>query len=75
MMYSHVFPIIKYYFCCIYSNMYNNICTPAVKDFHMVGLDDCSFLQPGYLVGSRLGGTHDLLGLQNPSISWLLMLK
>jgi hypothetical protein len=31
----------------------------------MDGLDDCSILQPGHLVGSRLGGTHDSINVQN----------
>jgi hypothetical protein len=32
---------------------------------HMAGLDDCRILQPGHLVGNRLGGMHDLISVQN----------
>jgi hypothetical protein len=35
------------------------------ESLHMVELDDCSILQPGHLVGNRLGGTHDLISVQN----------
>jgi hypothetical protein len=31
----------------------------------MAGLDDCSIIQLGHLVWSRLGGTHDLISVQN----------
>jgi hypothetical protein len=31
----------------------------------MAGLYDCSILQPGHLVGNRLGGTHDSINVQN----------
>jgi hypothetical protein len=31
----------------------------------MVGLDDCSILQPRHLVRNRLGGTHDSINVQN----------
>jgi hypothetical protein len=37
----------------------------------MVGLDDYSILQLVHLVGSRLGGTHDSISVQNLSISQL----
>jgi hypothetical protein len=33
----------------------------------MVGLDDCSILQPRQLVISRLGGMHDSISIQNLS--------
>jgi hypothetical protein len=33
----------------------------------MARLDDCGILQPGHLVGSRLGGTDDLISVQNLS--------
>jgi hypothetical protein len=39
----------------------------------MIGLDDCSILQPEHLVRSRLGETHDSFSVQNLNISWLLM--
>jgi hypothetical protein len=39
----------------------------------MVGLNDCIILQPGHLVGSRLGGTHDSISVQNLSILRLRM--
>jgi hypothetical protein len=48
---------------------------PGYERFRMAGLDDCSILQPGHLVGSRLGGTHDSFSIQNLSISWLRMFK
>jgi hypothetical protein len=32
-MYSYMLFIMKYYFYCICFNLYNNICTLAVKDF------------------------------------------
>jgi hypothetical protein len=41
----------------------------------MAGLEDCSILQSGHLVESRLGGTHDLFSIQNLSISWLCKFK
>jgi hypothetical protein len=31
----------------------------------MVGLDDCSILQPGHLVQNRLRGTHDSINVHN----------
>jgi hypothetical protein len=34
----------------------------------MAGLDDYSILQPEQLVGSRLGGTHDSINVQNLSL-------
>jgi hypothetical protein len=33
----------------------------------MAGLDDCNILQPRHIVGSRLGGTHDSINVQNLS--------
>jgi hypothetical protein len=47
----------------------------SYERLHMARLDDCSILQPGYLVRSRLGGTHDLISIQKLSISRLHMLK
>jgi hypothetical protein len=47
----------------------------SCERLRMVGLDDCSLLQPRHLVGSRLGETHDMINIQNLSISWLHMLK
>jgi hypothetical protein len=41
----------------------------------MAGLDDCNILQPGHLIESRLGETHDLISVQNLSIWWLHMPK
>jgi hypothetical protein len=41
----------------------------------MAGLDDYNILQLGHLVRSRLGGTHDLISIQNYNISLLHMLK
>jgi hypothetical protein len=37
----------------------------SYERLHMVGLDDCSILQPRHLVRSRLGGTHDSISVQN----------
>jgi hypothetical protein len=34
----------------------------------MAGLDDCSILQPGQLVGRKLGETHDSISIQNLSL-------
>jgi hypothetical protein len=39
----------------------------SCERLHIAGLDDCSILQPRHLVGSRLGGTHDLINNQNLS--------
>jgi hypothetical protein len=47
----------------------------SCERLRMVGLDDCSILQPRHLVGSRLGGTHESFNIQNLSISWLRMFK
>jgi hypothetical protein len=41
----------------------------------MARLDNCSILQPGHLVRSRLVGTHDSFIIQNLSISQLCMFK
>jgi hypothetical protein len=43
----------------------------SCETLHMTELDDCSILQPRYLVWSRLGGTHDSFSDWNLSISWL----
>jgi hypothetical protein len=37
----------------------------SCERLRMAGLDVCSILQPGHLVGNRLGGTHDLISVQN----------
>jgi hypothetical protein len=47
----------------------------SCETLHMTGLDDCSILQPRYLVWSRLGGTHDSFSDWNLSISWLRKFK
>jgi hypothetical protein len=47
----------------------------SCERLHMAGLDDCNFLQPGHLVESRLGGTHDSFSVRNLSISRLRMFK
>jgi hypothetical protein len=41
----------------------------------MAGLDDYNILQTKHLVGSRLGGTHDSVSIQNYNISLLHMHK
>jgi hypothetical protein len=46
----------------------------SCERLRMVGLDDYSILQLGHLVGSRLGGMHDSISIQNLSISRLHML-
>jgi hypothetical protein len=43
----------------------------SCERLHMVGLDDCSILQPRHLVRRRLGGTYDSISVQNLNISWL----
>jgi hypothetical protein len=47
----------------------------SCERLRMAGLDDCTILQPGQLVRSRLGGTHDSISVQNFSISRLHMLR
>jgi hypothetical protein len=47
----------------------------SCEGLHMAELDDCSILQPGHLVKSKLGGTHDLFIIRNLSISRLCMFK
>jgi hypothetical protein len=47
----------------------------SCERLHMARLDDCAISQPGHLVESRLGGTHDSINVQNLSISQLRMLK
>jgi hypothetical protein len=54
--------------CCM---SYHHSC----ERLYMVGLEDCSILQPRHLVRSRLGGTHDSFSILNLSISWLRMFK
>jgi hypothetical protein len=49
------------YFCT------NNISYLTCERLHMAGLADRNILQPGYLVGSRLGGTHDSISVRNLS--------
>jgi hypothetical protein len=73
-MYSYMFSIMKYYFCYICFNLCNDMCL-SYETLRMTGLDDCNILQPRHLVRSRLGGTHDLISIQNINISRLRMLK
>jgi hypothetical protein len=47
----------------------------SCERFRMIGLYDCSILQLGYLVKSRLGGMHNSISIQNLNISRLHMLK
>jgi hypothetical protein len=54
---------------------YANISYLSCERLRMARLDDCSILQPGHLVESRLGGMHNSFSIQNLSISWLCMLK
>jgi hypothetical protein len=37
----------------------------SCERLRMAGLDDCSILQPGHLVGNRLGGTHNSINVHN----------
>jgi hypothetical protein len=37
----------------------------SCERLRMTGLDDCSILQPGHLVGSRLRGMYDSISVQN----------
>jgi hypothetical protein len=47
----------------------------SCERLRMAGLDDYSILQPGHLVGSRLGGTHDSFSVQNLNIARLRKFK
>jgi hypothetical protein len=47
----------------------------SCERLRMAGLDECNILQPGHLVWSRLGGTHDSFIVWNISISQLCMFK
>jgi hypothetical protein len=40
----------------------------SCERLRMAGLDDYNTLQPGHLVRSKLGGTHDSISVQNLSI-------
>jgi hypothetical protein len=64
-MYSYMFHIMKYYVCCICFILYKQHLYLRCEKLHMAGLDDCSILQPGYLVKNRLGGMHDSISAQN----------
>jgi hypothetical protein len=65
-MYSYTFHIMKYYLYCIcFYFCANNISYLSCERLRMVELDDCSILQPGHLVESRLGGMHDPISVQN----------
>jgi hypothetical protein len=37
----------------------------SCERLRMAGLDKCNILQPGHLVGNRLGGTHDSINVRN----------
>jgi hypothetical protein len=54
-----------------YRMSYQLIC----ERLRMVELDDCSILQLGHLVGSRMSRAHDSISVRNLSISRLRMLK
>jgi hypothetical protein len=68
-MYSYLFPIMKFYFGCIHLLLVQQYQYLSCDRLHMAKLDDCNILQPKKLVRSRLGGTHDLISIQNLSIS------
>jgi hypothetical protein len=64
-MYSYMFHIMKYYVCCICFILYKQHLYLRCERLYMAGLDDCSILQPGYLVKNRMGGMHDSISAQN----------
>jgi hypothetical protein len=67
-MYSYTFHILKYYLSCIcFILVQTNISYLSCETLCTIRQDDCSILQLGYLVGSRLGGTHDSISVQNLS--------
>jgi hypothetical protein len=68
-MYSYTFHIMKYFLYCICVIFCaNNISYLNCERLRMSGLDDYNILQPGYLVGHRLGGMHDSISVQNLSL-------
>jgi hypothetical protein len=68
--YNEMLPLLHLCYC--YANNISYLCCERLR---MAGLDDCSILQPGHLVQSRLEGMYDLFSVQNLSISWLCKFK
>jgi hypothetical protein len=64
-MYSYMFHIMKYYFCCICFILCKQHLYLSCERLCMVGLDDCSILQPRHLVENKLGGMHYSISVQN----------
>jgi hypothetical protein len=60
--YNEISPLLHLFYSCV-----NNISYLGCERLRMTGLDDCSILQPRHLVGSRLGGMHDSIIIQNLS--------
>jgi hypothetical protein len=61
--YNEILPLFHLFYFCV-----NNISYLSCERLCMAGLDECSILQPGHLVGSKLRGTHDLINIQNLSL-------
>jgi hypothetical protein len=64
-MYSYMFHIVEYYFCCICFILYKQHYGLSRERLHMARLDDYNILQPEQLVENRLGGTHDSINVHN----------
>jgi hypothetical protein len=58
--YNEILPLLHLFYSCA-----NNISYLSCERHRMPCLDDSSILQPRHLVGSRLGGTHDSINIQN----------
>jgi hypothetical protein len=66
-MYLYTFHIIKYYLCAFVLFLCKQHLYLSCERLHMAGLDDCNILQPGHLVRSKLGVTHDSINIQKLS--------
>jgi hypothetical protein len=64
-MYSYLFHIMKYYFNYIFLVLSKQHLYLSYERLCMAELDDCRILQPGHLVGKRLGGAHGSINIQN----------
>jgi hypothetical protein len=64
-MYSYMFCIMKYYFCCICFILCKQQLYLSCQTLRMARLDDYNILQPEHLVENRLGWAHDLISVQN----------
>jgi hypothetical protein len=63
-MYSYLFHIMKYYSRCICFILCEQHLYLSCERLCMDELDDYRILQPRYLVGNRLEGTHDSINIQ-----------